>query len=187
MTFANPYALRVLQWVSFAARPLHIDELKEAVAFDPEDMVWDGGKIPQADVVIGCGANLVAVDLSDQCVRFAHPSVKTYLQKDSASLIPGYPKSDKQGELQCGEFCVAYLSFSNFNLELVKPANETEAVKVPDPKLLAGDALASPLVRLFWGRGANPKRPTQVQFRRIRSATIPDRSQYKFLDYAVTH
>jgi ankyrin repeat protein len=186
MTFANPYVLRVLQWVSFTARPLHIDELKEAVAFDLEDIEWDAGKIPQADVVIGCAANLIAVDPSDQCVRFAHPSVKAYLQKDSASLIPGYPKSDKQGELQCGEFSVAYLSFSNFNLELVKLNNETEAVKVPDPKLLAGDALASPLIRLFWGR-ANPKQPTQVRFRRIRSATIPDRSQYKFLDYAVTH
>jgi ankyrin repeat protein len=186
MTFANPYTLRVLQWVSFAARPLHIDELKEAVAFDPDDIVWDAGKIPQADVVIGCSANLVAVDPSDQCVRFAHPSVKTYLQKNSARLIPGYPKSDKQGELQCGEFCVAYLSFSNFNLELVNPANETEVVKVPDPKLFAGDALASPLVRFFWGRGASPKQPAQVHFRRIRSATIPDRSRYKFLDYAVT-
>lgn len=189
MTFANSYALRVLQWVSFAARPLHIDELKEAVAFDLEDMVWDAGKIPQADVVIGCGANLVAVDPSDQCVRFAHPSVKTYLQKDSdsASLIPGYPKSDDKGELQCGEFRIAYLSFSNFNLGLVKAANETEMVKIPNPKLLAGDALASSFVKFFWGRGTNPKRPKQVQFQRIRSATIPDRSQYKFLDYAVTH
>lgn len=189
MTFANSYALRVLQWVSFAARPLHIDELKEAVAFDLEDVTWDSGKIPQADVVIGCGANLVAVDPSDQCVRFAHPSVKTYLLKDadSANSIPKYPKSDEQGELLCGEFCVAYLSFSNFNLALVKPANETEVVKVPNTKLLAGDALASPLARFFWGRGTNPKPPTQVQFRRIRSATIPDRSQYKFLDYAVSH
>lgn len=186
MTFSNPYTLRVIQWVSFAARPLHIDELKEAVAFDQDDTGWDAGKIPQADVVIGCGANLVAVDPSDQCVRFAHSSIKTYLQKNSARLIPGYPESDKQGELQCGEFCVAYLSFSNFNLELVKPANETELVKVPDAKLLAGDALASPWVRFFWGLGASPKKPTQVQFRRIRSATIPDRSRYKFLDYAVT-
>ncbi|KAF3398131.1 Ankyrin repeat domain-containing protein 50 [Penicillium rolfsii] len=186
MTFTNPYSLRVLQWVSFAARPLHIDELREAVAFDLDDMAWDAGKVPQADVVIGCGANLVAVDPSDQCVRFAHPSVKTYLQKNSAWLIPGYPQSDTQGELQCGEFCVAYLSFSNFNLEMVKPANETELVKVPDAKLLAGDALSSPWARFFWGRGANPKKPTQVQFRRIRSAAIPDRSRYKFLDYAVT-
>ncbi|KAF7136772.1 hypothetical protein CNMCM5793_006241 [Aspergillus hiratsukae] len=187
INFTNPYALRVLQWVSFAARPLHIDELKEAVAFDLQDVVWDAGKIPQADVVMGCCANLVSVDPIDDCVRFAHPSVKTYLQKDSASFIPGYPKSDKQGELQCGEFCVAYLSFSNFNLQLVKPANETAAVKVPDAKLLAGDALASRLARVFWGRGADPKSPTQLQFRQVRSATVPDRSQYKFLDYATTH
>jgi ankyrin repeat protein len=157
------------------------------VAFDLHDVVWDAGKIPQADVVIGCCANLVAVDPTDHCVRFAHPSVKTYLQKDSASFVPGYPESDKQGELQCGEFCVAYLSFSNFNLQLVKPANETAAVKVPDAKLLAGDALASRLARVFWGRGANPKSPTQLQFRQVRSATVPDRSQYRFLDYAITY
>jgi hypothetical protein len=173
--------------VSFAARPLHIGELKEAVAFNQLDVVWDAGKIPQADVVIGCCANLVAVDPSDYCVRFAHPSVRTYLQKDSASFIPGYPKSDKQGELQCGEFCVAYLSFSNFNLEMAKPANETAAVKAPDPKLLAGDALASPLARLFCGRSADLKHPAHIQFREIRSAIVPDRSQYKFLDYATTH
>ncbi|KAF7128361.1 hypothetical protein CNMCM5793_003091 [Aspergillus hiratsukae] len=187
INFTNPYALRVLQWVSFAARPLHIDELREAVAFDLQDVVWDAGKIPQADVVIGCCANLVAVDPTDHCVRFAHPSVKTYLQKDSASFIPGYPESDKQGQLQCGEFCVAYLSFSNFNLQLVKSGNEIVAVNVADPKLLAGDALASPLARLFRGRGADPRRSTQLQFRQIRSATVPDRSQYKFLDYATTH
>lgn len=187
MTFANPYTLRVLQWVSFAARPLHIDELREAVAFDLDDLEWDAGKIPQADVVIGCGANLVAIDPSDQCVRFAHPSVRAYLQKTSARSIPGYPKSDEHGVLQCGELCVAYLSFSNFNLGLVKVA-ETEVLKVPDPKLLAGDALASPIFRFFWARGASPEQSisAKVHFRRIRSATVPDRSQYKFLDYAVT-
>ncbi|GFG14728.1 serine/threonine-protein phosphatase 6 regulatory ankyrin repeat subunit A [Aspergillus udagawae] len=165
MTFTNPYSLRVLQW----------------------DVVWDAGRIPQADVVIGCCANLVAVDPSDYCVPFAHPSVKAYLQKDSASLIPRYSESDRQGERQCGEFCVAYLSFSNFNLQLAKPANETVVAKVPDPKLLAGGALTSPLTRLFRGWEADPKRRTQLQFRQIRSATLADRSQYKFLDYAATH
>jgi hypothetical protein len=172
--------------VSFSARPLHIDELKEAVAFDLQDVVWDAGKIPQGDVVIGCCANLVAIDPSDYCVRFAHSSVKTYLHKDSASFILGYPESDRQGELQCGEFCVAYLSFSNFNLQLAKLADET-VPKVPDPKLLAGDAWTSPLARFFRGWGADPKRPTQLQFRQIRSATLPGRSQYKFLDYADAH
>ncbi|RHZ62633.1 hypothetical protein CDV55_106452 [Aspergillus turcosus] len=188
INFTNPYALRVLQWVSFAARPLHNDELREAVGFDLQDVVWEAGKIPQADVVIGCCANLVAIDPTDQCVRFAHPSVKTYLRKDSrARFIPGYPESDRQGELRCGEFCVAYLSLSNFNLQLVKPGKETVAVSVPDPKLLAGDALASPFAWLVWGRGANPKRSTELQFRQIRVPTTPDRSQYKFLDYATTH
>src|SRR5436190_1162227 len=55
-------ALKVLKWISFAARPLHIEELKEVVAFDLQDSVWDHEKLPQRDFIIGCCANLVVVD-----------------------------------------------------------------------------------------------------------------------------
>lgn len=80
--------------------------------------MWDAGNIPREDFVIGCCANLVVADPTDNCVRFAHSSVKQYLDRDRGSCIKGYPISIEQGEFECGEFCVAYLSFSNFGLQL---------------------------------------------------------------------
>ncbi|KAJ5890011.1 hypothetical protein N7504_010821 [Penicillium tannophilum] len=68
--------LKVLKWVSFATNPLHVEELREAIAFDLEDTVWSAEKIPRKEFVIGCCANLVVVDSTDDRVRFAHSSVR---------------------------------------------------------------------------------------------------------------
>ncbi|UKZ48572.1 hypothetical protein TrVGV298_002797 [Trichoderma virens] len=45
--FQDKWALKVLKWVSFAKRPLNIEELREAVAFDYTDTEWNGGRRPQ--------------------------------------------------------------------------------------------------------------------------------------------
>lgn len=177
-------ALKVLKWVSFATRPLHIEELKEAVAFDLSDTAWDGEKLPQEDFIIGCCANLVVLDPADRCVRFAHSSVKMYLDKHRESFASTYPISEEQGQSQCGEFCIAYLSFSNFNLSLAKKGHETTSAAVPNPTLFAGDAIASPF-RHFFRTPKKAKLPTTLQFQKIRTPSTPDRSQFKFLDYAV--
>lgn len=124
--------VKVMKWISFAARPLHIEELKEAVAFDVRDTAWDQRAIPSRDFVIGCCANLVVVDPLDSCVSFAHSSVESYL-RSQARHIPGYPDNDTLGKIECGEFCVAYLSFSNFGLEL--STSEISTVNTPSPLL----------------------------------------------------
>ena len=178
-------SVKVLKWISFAIRPLHIDELREAVAFDLQDTVWDAGKIPQRAFVIGCCANLVVLDPIDDCIYFAHSSVKYYLEKDRANFILGYPSSAVQGELECGEFCIAYLSFPNFGLELEK--HEKVAINVPNPMSLAGQSLPSPLGKLFFRASGIPQRSASIQFRQIRPVSTPDRSQYKFLDYATVN
>lgn len=177
-------ALKVLKWVSFATRPLHIEELKEAVAFDLSDTAWDDEKVPQEDFIIGCCANLVTLDPTDRCARFAHSSVKIYLGKHRENFASAYPMNEEQGQLQCGEFCITYLSFSNFNLSLAKNGHETTNVAVPNPTFLAGDAIASPL-RLFFRNPKKEKRATSLQFNRIRTPSTPDRNKFKFLDYAV--
>jgi hypothetical protein len=84
-------ALKTLKWVSFATKPLHIEGLKEAVAFCLEDTQWDHEKIPQEDFIMGCCANLVVIDPTDHCVCFAHSSVKQYLEKDREVCISAYP------------------------------------------------------------------------------------------------
>jgi hypothetical protein len=135
---------------------------------------------------MGCCANLVVIDPTDHCVRFAHSSVKQYLEKDREGCIPAYPIGKKQGELECGEFCIAYLSFSNFSLQLEKQVHETATATVQNPAFLAGEALGSSFRHLF-RTPRNQKQLTTLQFCKIRTASTPDQKQYKFLDYAITN
>ncbi|PYI22891.1 purine and uridine phosphorylase [Aspergillus violaceofuscus CBS 115571] len=97
---SDPRAAKVLKWVSFATRPLHIEELKEAVAFDLHDTCWDHAKVPQDEFVLGCCANLVVLDPTDGCVRFAHSSVKKFLLSDRAGHDARYLESEARGNLE---------------------------------------------------------------------------------------
>ncbi|CAG8026910.1 unnamed protein product [Penicillium nalgiovense] len=171
INFQDRRTLKVLKWISFAARPLHIEELREAIAFDLQDTTWDAERKPQKTFVIGCCANLVIIDPIDNCVRFAHFSVKQYLDKGENRPIPGYPGNKVQGELECGEFCVAYLSFSNFGLLQGKRSNEMATSKAPPA---------------FWVRNRSRKQ-VSLRFGTIRTVKTPDTTEFKFLHYATTN
>ncbi|KAF3397352.1 hypothetical protein DPV78_007813 [Talaromyces pinophilus] len=177
--------VKILKWVSFAAKPLHIEELKEAVAFDILDTAWDPEKVPQPDFIIGCCANLVVLDPTDYCVRFAHSSVKQYLTKRrDVYLLPWYPFSEDQGQLECGEFCVAYLSFPNFSMSVEKHEHQQTSAAVPNPASLAGEAIGSTL-RHFFRIPKQDTGSTTISIPRIRTASKPKASQFKFLNYAI--
>ncbi|OQE25447.1 hypothetical protein PENSTE_c006G08700 [Penicillium steckii] len=185
-------ALKVLKWVSFATRPLHIEELREAVAFGQEDTAWNAQKIPRKEYVIGCCANLVVMDSTDDHVYFAHSSIKQYLEKGRERKMQWYP-SPTRGILECGELCLAYLSFSDFSLQLEprKKENATARIQAPSslssPILLARYTLPRLLTRPFM-RGSWNQRPSiSMPFRQIRTSSTPDQLRYKFLAYAVTH
>jgi ankyrin repeat protein len=187
--FSETCALKVLKWVSFATYPLHIEELREAVAFDIEDDSWDAAKIPRAEFIIGCCANLVVVDPTDNCVRFAHSSVRQFLDNNRENYILGYPQSAEEGQLECGELCIAYLSFSNFGLELVNPDNQTVAINVPIPTpiSLAGESLGPPFTKLFSKVWKTKTSPMPLEFRRLQAIPKPGGAQYRFLNYATVN
>jgi ankyrin repeat protein len=176
--------IKVLKWVSFANRPLHIDELREAVAFDLEDTKWHGERLPRGNFILGSCANLVTMDLTDYSITFAHFSVKQYLEK-YWELIPGYPQNQVQGSLQCGEFCIVYLSFSDFSLQLDRPKNVAAQVKIPDPISLAHEAITFGFTRRLLGFTEPQIRSTSLPFHTIRTASKPDWTKHRFLDYAV--
>lgn len=178
--------MKVLKWVSFSARPLHIEELKEAVAFDVLDTAWDPERVPQKDFIIGCCANLLVLDPTDHCVRFAHSSVKQYLTKHREVFLPAYPVSEDQGDLECGEFCIAYLSFSNFSMSLEKHGHQQTTAAVPTPAFLAGEAIGSPF-RHFFQIPKKDMATTTLSFPGLRTASTPKGGQFKFLDYAITY
>ena len=185
------FAPKVLTWVGYAIRPLHIDELREAVAFEFVDNTYDPGKIPLAHTITNCCANLVVLDPFDCCVRFAHPSVKQYLLANWQKFEYPFYVQEKQGELSCGELCVNYLSFSDFGYQLQRrPQAHVAEVTNPLPGLLQFplSGLVSSAVRLTLYKRTQPKRTIQVHLPTLRPTGFPpDSGRYKFLPYATQY
>jgi ankyrin repeat protein len=186
----NRYAPKVLRWVGYASCPLHIDELREAVAFDLQDRAWSADKLPNSASLISCCANLVVVDATDQRVRFAHSSVKQYLEQNRGSEIIAYPANPKQGELECGELCVSYLSFSDFGLQVEKNSHSKLPFKPPDlianPALGTIGAVASKICGYIAPMPDPQSKSISIRMPR-KSTPLPGRKQYKLLDYAVAN
>jgi hypothetical protein len=181
---ANSRALRVLKWVCYASRPLRIEELREAIAFDLDNEKWDHERIPTREFVVGCCANLVIEDPVDGLVRFAHPSVGQYLERNECPLGP-WPKSPEHGRLECGEYCVAYLLFSDFSLQLERKSFYQRSLEVPNLGCLAREATKSSTIgRLFsWRLGKKQVEPANMPLI-IRTKSTLQGDKYNFLGYA---
>jgi len=181
----SPYGLKILKWVLCANRPLHIEELKEAVVFGPEDTKWDDTKIPpdNSRFISSC-ANLINLDDIDKCVRVSHRTVKQFLLAPSVGLPEPFRFLKDEIQLEVGEGCMTYLSFDNFKSYLATRENVT--VRVTNP----GTALAtSNLIPKFISRFVSKKGPPQITLNvPIRTATDPlppeTFGNYRLLDYA---
>ena len=116
------YAFNALRWVSHAKRPLRVEELEEAIAFDPKDVHLNASKRPNISIVRIC-ANLVIIDEADNIesvVRLAHHTVKEFLEKPTEK-----PKAREfletidrnqlssfnfgPNDLDVGEYCISYV------------------------------------------------------------------------------
>lgn len=186
--FQDDWALKVLKWVSFAKRPLHIEELREAVAFRSTDTKWDADKKPQRDFIVGCCANLIVLDPIDNCVRFAHSSVKQYLEEDGKKMpeersVPGY-STEESGDLECGEYCITYLSFSDFSLQLSKISSKKTAAAIPSPYSVVQSMPNTGLYKLFFRKPQNKINTISVS---MPTPAAPSRANYRFLDYAIAN
>ncbi|KAI9893900.1 MAG: hypothetical protein M1814_005453 [Vezdaea aestivalis] len=171
--------MKILKWVSYASRPLRVGELQEAIAFTPQDTEWTANNIPNSSGLIGHCANLIIEDMADQCVRFAHPSVKQFLESQPARFNPG------QGELDCGELCIAYLSFSNFSLQIAKNTEVRYAIAPPDFAALLPASVNGlfSLATKWTSIGTLQTKPISFGFSQPSIATEEER--YQFLNYAI--
>jgi hypothetical protein len=174
-----------LKWVCYASRPLQIEELREAIAFNINDEKWDHERIPTREFVVGCCANLVIEDPVDGLVRFAHPSVGQYLEKNECPLGP-WPKSPEYGRLECGEYCVAYLSFSDFSLQLERKSFYQKSLEVLNLRSLVSEATKSSTVgRLFSWRLGKKQVESADKPLIIRTKSTPQGDKYNFLGYVL--
>jgi hypothetical protein len=110
----------MFKWIVCAREPIHLEELREAVAFTLEDLVYDSGKLPTDlnRLIRACG-NLVVADEETQVIQLAHHTVQQYLLQQDGSP---FQFTIKDANVMAGEFCVAYLSFANFESQVTRYA-----------------------------------------------------------------
>ena len=112
-------ARKVFAWATVAKRPLHVEELREAVAFGPEDKTWEEDKIPDEGPMLESCRGLIVKDQDDETVHFAHHTVRQYLTGGLSSRVyPIFEVPIWNAESLAGRTCVAYLSFSDFETQL---------------------------------------------------------------------
>ena len=112
-------AQKIFQWATVAERPLHVAELKEAVAIEPDDKSWDEDKFPHDDLMLESCRGLIVKDEDDGTVRFAHHTVRQYLTGGLTTKVdPQFEVLVENAHSLAGQTCVAYLSFSDFETQL---------------------------------------------------------------------
>ncbi|PMD32028.1 hypothetical protein L207DRAFT_392842, partial [Hyaloscypha variabilis F] len=107
------YISKMFKWILSARRPLTLNELAEAIAFDVDDTSWDARKIPTMSRLLQVCKRLIEFDEESQTVKFSHYTVQQYLLSHlSARKEFRFTKRDANNTI--GELCVTYLSFSDF-------------------------------------------------------------------------
>ncbi|GKZ32353.1 hypothetical protein AbraIFM66950_001691 [Aspergillus brasiliensis] len=183
----DPRAMRALVWVRFSARPLHCEELREAVALDFNDKVWDPEKIPRCDFILGWCANLIALDPVDSCARFAHPSICQYLDSSLDAYLLQFPESVRSGNQICGRLCITYLSFSDFHLHLAKTRKEVVKWNMRSRDLLPKNVPGFRLIGYLLPSRLKRRLPFSLPSPPLRTVPPPPLAHYRFLTYARSH
>ena len=120
--------LKIMMWIVCARRPLSVEELQEAVAFDSHDTSWNADKIPVGDKMIKFCHGLVVRDTENSNVRLAHHTVQQYLVSSPMRLqagestastyfwpeLYGFRFDPTSANVMAGELCATYLCFSDF-------------------------------------------------------------------------
>ena len=200
-------ALRAFQWTVCCRRPMTIEELQEAVAFETSDTAWDRDKIPDENLMIETCRGLLVRDEENRTVRFAHHTVQQYLlsspviRTQEGSRFHISPRSEAENFV--GQVCVTYIWFSDFenqitlrtpnvNLEALGVLKDGGPVRIPSA-LGIGKSLLEIPYRLFGGKSdtASP----DIDYGKYLKLNIPKRPQapsaliqkYRLLEYIVEY
>jgi hypothetical protein len=78
---------QILQWISFAERPLSLDELQEALAVEADSEELDQDNIYDVELVTSVCCGLVIVDLDNSVIRLVHCKYSIFLSCDALQVI----------------------------------------------------------------------------------------------------
>ena len=114
-------AEKVFRWVSTARRPLHLEELHEAIGIEPCQPSFKPEKlVTNIDQIVPFCGGFVTLEEEDEVVQFAHHSVKQFLLSASSSDSSNFRFQLSQADHEAGEICVTYLNFSDFKRQIAE-------------------------------------------------------------------
>jgi hypothetical protein len=191
------YVKRMFQWIICARRPLEIEELREAIAFTLEDDYFDLAKIPNDlnRLARACG-NLIVIDEDENTVQIAHYTMEQYLLAEhDCHRHSFFWFTREQAHLEVGKVCVAYLSFSDFDLQLTQHKDTTtshfaaleDVVRkesmLPAHSKAAKVVKASKLFRGPQGTSTNIEFDRYISGSKTRSPVLKLTTKYRLLSY----
>lgn len=115
-------ASRVFQWSAATKRALKLDELREALSYEPGKPYSIAGKRPNGlERITAWCENLVQLEEELQIVQFTHRSVLQHLLEPSSDLsLQSFHINLKEADHFIGEICVTYLNSNDFKTDLIR-------------------------------------------------------------------
>ncbi|KAI8951170.1 hypothetical protein F4801DRAFT_301743 [Xylaria longipes] len=159
-------ARRTFPWIAAAARPLSLEEVREAIAIEIGQQYTKAERLcNHVNSIISSCENLLHIDEEDGSVQFAHHSIKQFLVEQP---VPHQQLTDhdlrvfhidlEEADHFIGEICITYFHFSDFQTTL---SQLPKRIALPNPQDIALTALgskwnlASKLGRKVLTRGAS--------------------------------
>ena len=102
-------AMKLLLWLTFSERPIHIDDLALILEFDVGSQQFDvNAKLDYPEEVLKICSSLV-IKMGDETVQFAHASIKEYFQSDKRKIGSSVRLNPCFGHYFIGQCSLAYI------------------------------------------------------------------------------
>ncbi|THX33193.1 hypothetical protein D6D12_01670 [Aureobasidium pullulans] len=137
---------KVFRWMSVVKRPLHLEELREAISVEPCQPCFKAERlINNIKGLLQWCHGLIMLDEQDDVLHFTHSSIKEFLCSDAAQepMSSDFRVTLKEAELEVGAVCVTYLSFTDFKTQLIKRPAQSRQPKPMSPIIMVDQALTT--------------------------------------------
>jgi ankyrin repeat protein len=98
---------KVLSWITYARRPLTVEELRHAIAVEPDESELDEENFADSVELVSACAGLVTIEEESQIIRLVHYTTQEYFERVRSKLFP-------QAQNDITRTCLTFLSFEKF-------------------------------------------------------------------------
>ena len=111
-------------WIAYGRRPLHVDELRHALAIQIGDLEFDEDNIPSSKIIVESCSGLVTIDHVSLSVRLVHYTLQDYIQDQRHNSV-------MCDESSFANSCLTYLLFDFASPTIAKEDIDVVLEKYP--------------------------------------------------------